>query len=224
MNKNEILEKMSEVAIKGWSITRILKYEEINFQTELMDIAKEIGTPVPSRGRALLDTLRPFNNQDAPSKSLSALVGFGKQPWHVDLSHKLTPARYLLLGCAKNLATGGDTEIISRDNFLIDEYRELYLSEPFLVKNGGHSFYSTLMTRDSDYLRFDPGCMSGVTSSAKELMQVLTSRDLLPTYSHQWSIGDVLIIDNWHMLHRRTKIDSLIDRSLCRICIKGREN
>lgn len=223
MNKSEILEMMCEVAIKGWSITKLSKDERINFQTSLMDIAKEIGDPVPNRGRVLLDILRPVDFQNAPPKSLSALVGFDVQPWHVDLSHQLTPARYVLLGCVENIATGGDTEVISRDNFLIDKYRELYLSEPFLVKNGSHSFYSTLMTRDSDYLRFDPGCMSGVTSPAKELMQVLTSQDLLPTYSHHWSIGDVLIIDNWHMLHRRTKIDGLIDRSLCRICIQGSE-
>lgn len=223
MNKNKFLEKMSEVAIKGWSITKLPKHGHINLQTALMEIAKEIGDPLPNRGRAPFNVLKPFDVYSAPPKSLSALVGLGLQPWHVDLSHQLIPARYVLLGCIKNIATGGETEIISKDNFLIDEYRDLYLSEPFLVKNGGHSFYSTLMTRDSEYLRFDPGCMSGVTPAAKELMQVLTSQDLLPAYSHQWSVGDILIIDNWHMLHRRTKIEGLLDRSICRICIKGSE-
>jgi hypothetical protein len=223
MNRSDILEKMNEVAVKGWATTKISRVEDIHFQMALMDIAKVIGRPVPNRKRVLLDKLKPLDAENAHPKSLSALAGFDTQPWHVDLSHKLTPARYVLLGCIENTAVGGYTEIISRDNFLIEELRELYFSEPFLVKNGANSFYSTLLTRDSGYLRFDPGCMIGVTSISRKLIQELTSRELPPTYSHQWSVGDVLIIDNWHMLHRRTKIDDLIDRSLCRVCIEGNE-
>jgi hypothetical protein len=113
--------------------------------------------------------------------------------------------------------------LINVDLFLPGHCHVDAFSEPFLVRSGKSSFYATLLTKNRSYLRFDPGCMQGVTDKATLLMRKLLHESPPPCYSHNWEIGDLLVIDNWKMLHRRADARLSPDRTLLRVSVMGDE-
>jgi hypothetical protein len=125
--------------------------------------------------------------------------------------------------CQSSGGAGATTDLINVDHFLSRHCLVDAFSEPFLVRSGKSSFYATLLTKNRSYLRFDPGCMQGVTDKAKLLMRKLQDESPPPCYSHNWEIGDLLVIDNWKMLHRRADARFAPDRTLLRVSVMGDE-
>ena len=159
--------QQSEINKRGWSLLRMPgRVCQPCIENDLLGIARTIGTPTSTRGRNLVDVLRPVGHGDARPRSLSALFGQHAQPWHVDLSHRAVPARYILLMCQSSGDAGATTDLINIDHFLPRHCLADAFSEPFLVRSGKSSFYATLLTKNRSYLRFDPGCMQGVTDKA----------------------------------------------------------
>lgn len=213
-----------EVSKLGWSVLRMPGLAgQPCIEDDLLGIARTIGTPTSTRGGTLVDVLRPVDPGDARPRSLSALFGQHTQPWHVDLSHRSVPARYILLMCQSSGSAGATTDLINVDHFLPRHCIADACSEPFLVRSGKNSFYATLLTKSRRYLRFDPGCMQGVTDKATLLMRKLLDESPPPNYSHNWNTGDLLVIDNWKMLHRRADARFAPDRTLLRVSVMGDE-
>lgn len=137
----------------------------------------------------------------------------------MDLAHKARPARYLVLGCSSVGAQQACTELLERQRFLSTTQNQVARAEPFLIRSGRHSFYGSILEGDEEYVRFDPGCMQGATKRAQLLMTQLLDSNPCPSYSHQWQVGDILVIDNWRMLHRRTDATRSLDRTLLRVTV-----
>lgn len=184
-----------------------------------MGIARALGKPTGTRNRKLVDVLQPLERGQAHSRSLSHLSGMGAQEWHVDFAHKTKPAHYLVLGCLSAGSQQACTELLERQRFLSATQKKAARAEPFLIRNGRHSFYGSILEGDEKYLRFDPGCMQGATKNAQLLMAQLMDSKLPPTYSHPWQKNDLLVINNWRMLHRRADATSSLGRTLLRITI-----
>ena len=68
------------------------------FKLSLLALGKSLGTPVATRSRELVDELTPKNKNEANPRSLSRIAGTGRQPWHMDMAHRVEPARYLVMG------------------------------------------------------------------------------------------------------------------------------
>ncbi len=213
-----------EVNKRGWSFLRMPGLVcQPCIEDDLLGIARTIGTPTSTRGGNMVDVLRPVEPGDARPRSLSAMFGQHAQPWHVDLSHRAVPARYILLMCQSSGSAGATTDLINVELFLHRHCLVDAFSEPFLVRSGKRSFYATLLTKNRSYLRFDPGCMQGVTDKARLLMRKLLDESPPPCYSHIWNTGDLLVIDNWKMLHKRADARYAPDRTLLRVSVMGDE-
>jgi hypothetical protein len=91
---------------------------------------------------------------------------------------------------------------------------------PILVRTGRRSFYSTVFPRDRAFLRYDPGCLEAVDERGRAALRLVANRLALGSpNTHEWRQGDILIIDNWRVLHARGPSNSGSRRRLARILI-----
>lgn len=174
-----------------------------------------------TRTRALVDELRPRLAHEVRHPSLSAQVGHGLQPWHMDMAHRIEPARFLVLGMHECPTEAAPTELLDATALVPKALTQEAHCEPFLVRTGARSFYATILTKEQPFVRFDPGCMQGSTPRASSLMQHLLTHATVPTHIHQWSAGSVLVLDNWKLLHRRADAAASINRTLYRVSVMG---
>lgn len=191
------------------------------FKLALLGLGQSLGTPAPTRNRGLVEELTLQNKHEAHPSSLSRITGTGQQPWHMDLAHRMEPARYLVMGMHQVAIEIACTELLDASTLIPDVLQVEALSEPFLVRTGARSFYATMTVKGQSFVRFDPGCMQGATTRAKALMQELLDQDLVPSHTHRWGPGSVLVIDNWKMLHRRADATNSANRTLYRVSVMG---
>lgn len=209
-----------ELKGRGWvRLRHVEQHDSATAAVHCLAVAKQLGTPAATRGRGLVDFLAPLASSEANPRSLSAQCGTGPQPWHVDLSHFPEPARYLVMSCLREGQAQVPTELLEREAFLSRRNRSDALSEPFLVRSGRRSFYGSILEGSKRFVRFDPGCMQGATSRATDLMKRLLDDAPLPSYAHQWALGDILVIDNWRLLHRRADASQSSHRVLLRVSV-----
>lgn len=206
---------------RGWISLQGQASKSHDFKLVLLGLGQSLGTPVPTRSRSLVDELTALNKHEANPCSLSRITGTGQQPWHMDLAHRMEPARYLVMGMHEAGTDTACTELLDASTLIPKILQAEALSEPFLVRTGARSFYATMSVKGQPFLRFDPGCMQGATTRAKTLMQKVLDQDLAPSHTHRWGPRSVLVIDNWRMLHRRADAANSANRTLYRVCVMG---
>ena len=204
---------------RGWITLNGQESNSNDFKLSLLKIGQALGTPIPTRNRSLVDELIPLKKHEAISSSLSQITGTGPQPWHMDLAHRIEPARYLVMGMHQTATNTACTELLDASTLIPQELQEEGRSEPFLVRTGSKSFYATITAKHQPFTRFDPGCMQGATTRSRTLMRKLLDQDLNPGHIHRWRSGSVLVIDNWKMLHRRADASRSANRTLYRVSV-----
>jgi hypothetical protein len=100
------------------------------------------------------------------------------------------------------------------------EELDLLEEAPVLVRNGRRSFYSTILAPGRAFLRYDPGCLEPLDERGRKAIQLIEDRATRAlSYAHHWRRSDVLIIDNWRVLHGRSPSDNGSGRRLARFLI-----
>ena len=157
----------------------------------LRRIGALLGSQVPGRFSVTEETVTPLSTTQARPRSLSSKHGFSPLPFHVELSHRTQPCRYLLLGClgAGNVSVATtliDWQTLSFSN----EEVALLRSAPVLVRTGRRSFYSTLLPPNEQYLRYDRACMEPVCLRGEQAMRLIEVRlAQCEPARHHWAIG-----------------------------------
>lgn len=190
---------------------------------EIRRLGQLFGTRAAGRTGALEEVVCPQTATSAHPRSLSARYGLNALPLHVELSHRPRPCRYLLLGCIEPGSSSTGTKLLDWRTlgFTADEL-DLLETAPILVRTGRRSFYSTILSADHTFLRYDPGCLEAVDDRGQAALRLVEHRLVNGVLEvHQWHRGDVLIIDNWRMLHGRgpSKVGS--GRRIVRILVNA---
>ncbi len=206
---------------RGWVFAQCKADDAEAFEQAVLRLGRFLGAPITTRSRSLVDRLTPMPADGARPRSLSRMSGNGQQPWHMDMAHRVEPARYLVMGMHECPTKTADTELLDASTLIPKALQREALSEPFLIRSGARSFYATMRAKGQPFVRFDPGCMQGTTPRANALMQQLLNQFLAPTHVHQWVPGSLLVIDNWKMFHRRTDATTSINRTLYRVSVMG---
>ncbi|ESY62402.1 hypothetical protein X742_33105 [Mesorhizobium sp. LNHC232B00] len=180
-----------------------------------------LGRRTTGRGGALQEFVRPQTADQAHPRSLSARYGLNALPFHAELSHRPKPCRYLLLGCIEPGSPSAVTMLLDWRTLGFSP-DELHLLEgaPILVRSGRRSFYSTILSPDRAFLRYDPGCLEAVDQRGEAALRLMEHR--LASGSpevHHWRQGEILVIDNWRVLHGRGPTDQGSGRRLARVLI-----
>jgi hypothetical protein len=168
---------LSSLAQHGWAthVASIGNAESV--ARELGRIGDMLGRRVAGRAGALEEVIQPQAPDDAHPRSLSAQFGVNALPLHVELSHRARPCRYLLLGCVDPGSPSANTLLLDWRTlgFSSDELN-LLEGAPILVRTGRRSFYSTLLSPDRAFLRYDPGCLEAVDERSHTALDLVQHR------------------------------------------------
>lgn len=184
-------------------------------------LALSLGTPAAGRNGRLQEVIAPRRRSEAHPRSLSAAHGLDALPLHTEMSYRPRPCRYVILGCLNADEHAAATRLLNwRElDFGPDLCVEM-ASAPMLVRSGRRSFYATLLPACASYLRYDGECVQAIDRRGASLLSLVgavvagTSVTL-----HRWSVGTILLIDNWSALHGRAPARDVSDRRLLRILV-----
>jgi hypothetical protein len=212
---------LASLAERGWTWHVPRSRDRDTVLSEIRQIGDMLGTRAVGRADAYEEMVRPQTPIRAHPRSLSSRYGLGALPFHVELSHRPRPCRYLLLGCLDAGTSNAATTLVDWRTFgFTSDELGLLEDAPILVRTGRRSFYSTVLPRDHSFLRYDPACVEAVDKRGHSALRLLEQRlSIGSPHVHRWCQGDVLIIDNWRILHGRGPSDHDTDRCLARILI-----
>lgn len=194
------------LALRGWEEIQFSDTSESTIRREMLSISRELGKPLPVRaGDDVFTTLTPTVAKLARPNSLSRRFSCGEFELHTDTAHWVTPCRYIMLACVDSGEGGRPTLVLDAKALpLTSSQTELLYTAPVRITNGRRSFFSTILSRGREFVRFDEGCMTGLTAPALAALQVLKKKHWLGQVEEfRWRPGVGLLIDNWRILHGR---------------------
>lgn len=172
-------------------------------------LASQIGAPVSLGSGEPVHVLSPTSTDQRGPNSYSGLYGLGAFPLHTDLAHYRLPPRYFMLRCrvpgdlvgttlldSADIVASVGTSLLSRG--LVQPRRQRAGVRPLLRL---FDPAVQLFRWDIEFIR--PA--SGAGSEAVAAVSAVLARSE-PTEIRLDHPGDLLVIDNWRMLHGRTAV------------------
>jgi hypothetical protein len=190
---------------EGWGVIPTLASTLDRVTAELMSIASALGEVVRGRGGSLIERVVPEEEETARRGSLSSKYGLAPLPLHNDTAHWITPCRYIALACVSPGPRPTPTFLFDSQSAHLTERENLVCrASVFLIRNGRHSFYGSIKERNRPFVRVDPGCMAPLSDEGNEALRVFQmDRHVNNLHRHNWDAGEILVIDNWRILHGR---------------------
>ncbi|MEG3159426.1 TauD/TfdA family dioxygenase [Sphingomonas sp. LB2R24] len=188
-------------------------------------VAEKLGETIAPWGGDVVQSLMPKTT--STPNTYSGIFGVGQFPFHTDLAHWSVPPRYLLLRCVRGYA---DVPTLMLDGRAIgaimgNEALGRALARPRRPQHGELRLLRLRQTVGPDeIIRWDsvyltPASRVGVL--AFETFQSLI-HEAKPQPAVMVNDGDVLVIDNWRMLHARPAIPpDRRDRKLERVYLRN---
>lgn len=184
-------------------------------QLQTATAASHFGTPLHLYGFSQVQILKPRSQAQYAPNTYSGNYGLNDFPLHTDLAHWPIPPRYIVLRCIN-----GINEVSTRllnSNKIIKTIGELSLRRTLvqprrpLINNRPLLRLLDKRTGSASCLRWDELFISPATPSSKitfsnvhEYIETAKVEEIALVDS-----GDILIIDNWQMLHGRSAISPI---------------
>jgi hypothetical protein len=204
----DALQRTGDCVSDGAVLVPIANPTEDEIVATMLSVARRVGRPVTDvRGRVRIDRLVPRAHGEARANSLSGRFGRGAFPLHTDLAHRVMPPRFLILGAAAAAHGAARTTLTQAPVLSHDDWCTVR-DGVFLVSNGRRSFYTSICGSGCPFVRFDLSSMTPTDAQASVAQRVFCDRlKEQPTLEITWERGHMLVVDNWHMLHGRTKAE-----------------
>lgn len=189
----------------------------------LVRTAEMLGTPRPSRPDGpIVDILTPRGKLDARSGTISAHFGMGAFPWHSDGAVDRDPPRYVLMRAESVNIRSATTDILDLYGLLSGHLFCKYGRLVCEIKTRRSSYLAPFVTQRNGTwcAKWDPIRMRALGKKATEFHQEVAQAE--PSARQHWKNGDLLVIDNWRCLHRRSDAASDPLRVIQRIVVKDR--
>lgn len=188
-------------------------------------VAHDLGDPIAHLADVVTQVLVP--KETSTPNTYSGIFGLGGFPFHTDLAHLSSPPRYLLLRCIRGYADV-PTLLLDGRKIAAEVGRDAMaraLMRPRRPQGGGLSMRRLLETVDGDELiRWDQVYLEPSSPVGRQVSAAWRTliNEAAPTPVAMADDGDVLIIDNWRMLHARPPISSeRRDRRLERVYLRS---
>jgi alpha-ketoglutarate-dependent taurine dioxygenase len=190
---------------KGWYVAPSHTSTEADLRDQIRAQADNLGAIVPGRNRQLIERIVPQTTDAAPAGSLSSKYGLDSLPLHTDTAHWPIPCRYLVMACVDPGPVPTATTLFDSRSALLSQ-RDLQTCQQatFLIRNGRRSFYGSILERNRPFIRIDPGCMVSLYPDGEIALQAFSADNHKESlHRHDWKVGEIMIIDNWRVLHGR---------------------
>lgn len=187
-------------------------------------VANTIGRPLTPWESGVVQELVPRDS--ATPNTYSGIYGLGRFPFHTDLAHWRLPPRYLLLRCVAGFTDVPTLLLDCRlllDNVTIDILtRAVY--RPRRPRNGKLTLLRLYEPKNDGYcFRWDEVFLRPASKMAEiaDLGVREYLRKCVPMSHILARPGDLLLIDNWRMLHARAPIPAdCKDRTIQRVYLE----
>lgn len=194
-------------------------------QIEMASIINFFGSPLTPWDGGLIQELIPRSS--STPNTYSGIFGMDRFPFHSDLAHWVEPPRYLLLRCVKGYHDV-PTLVVDGDK-LVDEISFDILARAIFKPRRPRDGTLTLLrlcepTEEGYRLRWDEVFLkpaSKIGQIAHDAVQDWLAH-CEPIKCVLESAGDILLIDNWRMLHARAPIPvGREDRKIQRVYLRS---
>lgn len=179
----------------------------------VLEAFAQIGDVVAVGGEST-QQLRPKLREDAPCNIYSGNYGLGEFPLHSDLAHWYIPPRYFALHCVEG-AEGVDTLLI--DTALLSKalgrsVLRRTLAHPRRPLSGKLPVLRLLEEPENRgaFIRWDSLFIKPATDGSAQTFKAIHAFLAEAPVSRLSLLtpGDMLVIDNWRMLHGRSAVTS----------------
>ena len=193
------------LAANGWAVLSTTSTTHDSLAADVLSTAGKLGDIVPGRGGQIVELVVPESIHTARASSLSSKYGLQPLPLHTDTAHWIIPCRFLVLACLEPGPTPTPTFLLDSFAIRFSEREDLLCrSAVFAIRNGRRSFYGSILDPERPFVRLDPGCMTPISrDGVKALESFCTGRHEQSLQQHDWMQGDIMVLDNWRMLHGR---------------------
>jgi L-asparagine oxygenase len=199
---------VSQVTAQGWAF--IHRFESTLSSDEAFAC---LGTVDHVEGLNAVQTLLPRRADEAPPNTYSGNFGTNQFPLHTDLAHWYQPPRFVALRCLHGAAEVA-THLIDSNTLIhtigAHALRRALVQPRRPVKNR-KQLLRLLERVDglSEYrIRWDSIYLQPATTYSKQVFAEVLAflSEAITTNVVLLETGDVLVIDNWRMLHGRAPI------------------
>lgn len=192
----------AELRALGWTCVT-----GVNGRSELIDLARTIGRPIPSATGEIVKELLPNPQAQARKGTLSAKYATGSFPLHTDTAFWALPSRYLVLRVRGDVRR--DTTVLSFARLFekgTSDLRTLAEHSVWLVRTPTSAMYCSMRfgSQAGRGWRYDPHCMSPVNDFAFRVREQIDS--LLASSRVEcihWKSDLAVVVCNWEVLHGR---------------------
>ncbi len=194
----------SELNDKGWVL---FHSQDSDLDNYLVQISHKLGMPMGVRVKSkTIEIIKPTSAASSHPQSLSHLFGLDEFPLHCDTAHWLIPGNYIVLGCKNPGICGRKTVLLDwREVDFPEDLLVLLKYAVFLFRNGKNSFFSSILSNQNKFFRYDPGCMYPTDNKSKETLEALSEYfSKIEKVEIEWKKDSILIINNWNLLHGRS--------------------
>lgn len=200
----------------------VIELECADFSDEgLLNLASCFGKVIPGARGELVQPLPAREKGTGPVGSFSYSVGYGQFPWHTDTAYWDTPARFLLLAsdtpslCA---TTYHSFDIIQT---CVEDFDYLMKRAVYLLNVPGMKRYLSPLfeIEGKKGYRMDFHIYRPANDEAAILMERIGGVLEKNYLRHIWNGHNVVLIDNWRMIHARENAQEDKNRLLKRIYI-----
>lgn len=187
----------------------------------LLDLASSFGKVIPGARGEMVQQLPAREIGNGPKGSFSYTVGYGQFPWHTDTAYWEVPARFLLLASEKASPCATTYQFFDAIKSAIADFDYLIARAVFLMDvPGGRRYISPrfIMAGKRGY-RLDFHIYKPVNKEAMTLMNLIGEFLEKNYLRHLWTGKNVVVVDNWRIIHGRETAIGDKNRILKRIYI-----
>jgi L-asparagine oxygenase len=199
------------------NIDGVRLYRAFEAQRSSIEVAHGLGRPVELSAfdrrsqQPMVQQLKPHRIEDSRPTQYSGHFGLGEFPLHSDLAHWAIPPRYLLLRCVRG-ASSVTTNILPW-MAIVDLLGRTTLTKAVFAVRTSRPFHSGLVRalsthQNTSVLRWDSIFLKPMSQGAIALSQVMSAKawdDVTIKFVLE-EPGDMLLIDNWSVLHGRSAV------------------
>jgi len=204
----------------GWAV---LPHIAVGVSSE--SVARELGEPLAPLNGALVQRLTP--KAASTPNTYSGIFGLGRFPFHTDLAHWPVPPRYLLLRCVVGY---GDVPTMLLDGRAVaeevgSETMARALVRPRRPRRGEFRLLRLRQqSAEGDIIRWDEVYLKPASPVGQDVSERIQAylETCQSTPVAMVADGDVLVLDNWRILHSRPAIsEDRRERRLERVYLRS---
>jgi L-asparagine oxygenase len=223
MNIQMCVDTKQTLVKNGWCLFR-----DAELSVDILRAAALFGRPVCQQGSSPVSIIMPHETLSARRNTTSALYGLGAFPLHTDMAHWPLPPRYIVMR-ARNSTQNIPTLLIDSTEIKLDQSSlSSWRRAVWRVSKVRHPFLCSMYFEHHRRLgiRWDFCTMSPYGTLATEIVdrvyREFENLSNTQAIAITWeSTDDILVIDNWRMLHSRPAIPkSAIERILERVLVE----